>query len=387
MRSVANLRGAPIFLATALLVSAPAFANQPGEQEFDRASELHHESRYREAAVRWMVAYAEGYREEVSAYNAACALARAGKVDAAFHWLGRAAEAGFDLGNYLDDDDDLASLRGDPRFTALQQQVLGGRKSEKMREAEHLAKKFYAMQASGDVESENLDSLGRELLRAGRYEEAAVALEKAAADDESPSTQLYNAACARSLQGRQEQALDLLERAVGAGFTSVEHMDKDDDLDNIRNHPRFQRIRAMAAELDTPPYPSQASDRDTRSRRQWEAALPRIAAATVRYPQLGLAWFNRGFAHFALGEPEQAVRPFEKAVELGYRRIDSMYNVACAHALSNHPDQAFVWLDRAVAAGFDNWWSITKDEDLDPLRGDPRFQKYLNLARSHHDDW
>jgi tetratricopeptide (TPR) repeat protein len=164
-------------------------------------------------------------------------------------------------------------------------------------------------------------------------------------------------------------------------------MDRDDDLDNIRGEPRFQQIRSLAAELDVPGYPSQAKDRDSRVRREWEAALPRIAAATVRHPKVGLAWYNRGYAHLALGEPEQAVRPFEKAAELGYRPSTSMYNAACAHALAGHTDEAFAWLDRAVSAGFDSWWTLLNDEDIDALRGDPRFRTFLDLARRHEHDW
>jgi len=60
-----------------------------------------------------------GHRVGTSSYNVACAYALQGNKDAAFEWLKRAKNAGFDLDDYLYDDDDLRSLRRDERFKAL----------------------------------------------------------------------------------------------------------------------------------------------------------------------------------------------------------------------------------------------------------------------------
>src|SRR5690349_9980021 len=122
------------FLAIVGMVAlgAPAFAGpdhgpDPGEREYDLASDLHGEAKYAEAAAGWSASYQAGYRKETSAYNAACAFARGGRKDEAFRWLERAYAEGFDLEEYLHDDDDLHSLRGDPRFEALAKKVAGGR--------------------------------------------------------------------------------------------------------------------------------------------------------------------------------------------------------------------------------------------------------------------
>src|SRR5262249_13164007 len=104
-----------VLLATALLANPAAWAGGRGEREFDRAREAHSDRRYEEAAAGFIAAFQAGYREETSAYNAACALARAGHRDLAFQWLEKAYEVGFDLEDYLDEDRDLRSLRSDPR--------------------------------------------------------------------------------------------------------------------------------------------------------------------------------------------------------------------------------------------------------------------------------
>lgn len=63
------------------------------------------------------------YRVGTSAYNIACAHALEGDSNAAFTWLERAREAGFDLSRYLDDDEDLRSLRRDARWKKLTREV------------------------------------------------------------------------------------------------------------------------------------------------------------------------------------------------------------------------------------------------------------------------
>src|SRR5262249_57516557 len=97
---------------------------------------------------------------------------------------------------------------------------------------------------------------GREVVGGDGYDEGGEALSGAAAREDNPAKSLYNAACARSLQGDKTAALDLLQKAVEAGFAAPKHIDDDDDLDNIRNEPRFKQIRALAQELDVPGYPS-----------------------------------------------------------------------------------------------------------------------------------
>ncbi len=55
----------------------------------------------------------------------------------------------------------------------------------------------------------------------------------------------YNVACAYSLQGEKETAIDWLELSIGAGYNDARafaHMREDTDLDNIRRERRFLRL-------------------------------------------------------------------------------------------------------------------------------------------------
>lgn len=60
---------------------------------------------------------------------------------------------------------------------------------------------------------------------------------------------LYNAACFHALAGEPERALDLLERSIGTGEGFPEWIAHDNDLDSLRDLPRY---RALMARLESP---------------------------------------------------------------------------------------------------------------------------------------
>ena len=59
----------------------------------------------------------------------------------------------------------------------------------------------------------------------------------------------YNTACAYSLKGEKEKALDSFEKALEAGFDDFDHIAEDTDLDPLRELPRFKAIVAKHREM------------------------------------------------------------------------------------------------------------------------------------------
>jgi Flp pilus assembly protein TadD len=53
------------------------------------------------------------------------------------------------------------------------------------------------------------------------------------------------------------------------------------------------------------------------------------------------------------------------------------YNLACSFALTEHPDDAFVALRKAVELGYRDFRFMREDRDLDSIRKDPRFRAIL----------
>lgn len=56
----------------------------------------------------------------------------------------------------------------------------------------------------------------------------------------------YNQACALARRGQVEPALTALEATLKAGFSDFDHLDKDADLDSLRELPRFKTMVAEA---------------------------------------------------------------------------------------------------------------------------------------------
>jgi tetratricopeptide (TPR) repeat protein len=52
----------------------------------------------------------------------------------------------------------------------------------------------------------------------------------------------YNLACSYSLLGDLEPAFDALQKAVQLGYQNFEHLQKDSDLDNLRQDRRFSAL-------------------------------------------------------------------------------------------------------------------------------------------------
>jgi tetratricopeptide (TPR) repeat protein len=65
----------------------------------------------------------------------------------------------------------------------------------------------------------------------------------------------YNLACFQALQGKKEESLANLEKAIAAGFANAPHMLKDEDLKELRDEPKFQELVDKAKELmANPPF-------------------------------------------------------------------------------------------------------------------------------------
>ena len=54
-----------------------------------------------------------------------------------------------------------------------------------------------------------------------------------------------------------------------------------------------------------------------------------------------------------------------------------LYNLACSYSLLNRLDESLTIVKRAVKLGYDDFDHMQDDSDLDNLRKDSRFQKFM----------
>jgi len=355
--------------------------SRSGAEWYSRAMSLHHSERYPEAIEAFEKAIEAGYREDASSYNIACGYALTGDRDRAFEWLRRAMNGGFDVASYLGHDEDLENLHSDPRWKELKKTAGEHKSSHEQDKANTVVARFKRLTDNPPQTGERFFGLGRELLKVERYDLSAQAFQAAADRGYRVGTSLYNEACALSRAGQTRSAVDLLGKALDAGFDQPDLFRKDDDLDNVRNDPRFAELAREARELSLPGSFGERAG-IFRNRTKWREAARRFEEYARAHPQKGRAWFNMGYASLAGDRPEAAAEAFQKALELNYRKPTSLYNLACAYARLDQKDKAFDCLFRALDAGFDGTGMLRSDEDLDNLRGDPRYRKALEIARA-----
>jgi tetratricopeptide (TPR) repeat protein len=104
----------------------------------------------------------------------------------------------------------------------------------------------------------------------------------------------------------------------------------------------------------------------------------RAAALYVeQHPENARAWMLGAAAYLQLGEQDKAMQFADAALIADPDSEDTHYNGACFYARAGEIEKALDCLERGV---HDPDW-MENDSDLDPLRGEPRFQALMARMR------
>lgn len=116
--------------------------------------------------------------------------------------------------------------------------------------------------------------------------------------------------------------------------------------------------------------------------RQYEQAIPLLTRAIEGGMRNSFLYGRLASAQLHAGRNEEAVKTYIKAFEAGIppganTRGVAYFNLACGYTRLGQKDKAFEALTGAVAEGFTDRNAYETDEDLGPLRAEPRFQELL----------
>jgi hypothetical protein len=107
------------------------------------------------------------------------------------------------------------------------------------------------------------------------------------------------------------------------------------------------------------------SDRPEAARGKFEAAL--------KLAPLPEAWNGIGVTHYWRKSYDEALAAYRHAIAVDPDFGDAYYNMACVYAQQQHPDLAFKFLGLALHNRFHDLETLDADDDLRPLRTDPRY--------------
>jgi len=365
-----------------------------GREWYGRADDLYHNGRYARAGEAYENAARRGYRRATAYYNAGCSYALSDQKGRAIDALQNALKEGFDGPEYYAGDEDLNSLRDDPRFKELMKEVMNSDTATASRKQALHAYDSLAKDKSVDEGSWN--DVGIDLLRTGDYDRAADAFDhefKVSGDEDA----LYNKACARALAGKSAEALTLLDQAIKTGTVDSEHMAEDPDLVSLHDEARFDQLVTLAEDLSLNGGGSWNSNQwmwKGNDAKRWRKAIPHFEKVAKDHPDIGRAWFNLGYAQLAADQAAPSTASFKKALDLGYQPKTTMYNLGCSCAQADDLDDAIAWLEKSEKAGMQMWQHARWDNDLEPLHSDPRFKamekRWRAEAKKHgqdDDDW
>jgi predicted esterase len=112
---------------------------------------------------------------------------------------------------------------------------------------------------------------------------------------------IYNKACIFARLGQKKDALDTLEQSIDDGYVDSDHMQKDDDLQTIRDDPRFKMLMdkadKVAGDYSRFPYEQGADMPDVKTIEDNPAGGLRYRirmskTATADHPDRLLIWFH-----------------------------------------------------------------------------------------------
>ena len=94
-------------------------------------------------------------------------------------------------------------------------------------------------------------------------------------------------------------------------------------------------------------------------------------------------YVNQGYEMLDSGNAENAVAEFAKIGDLTRSGLVQEYHTACAYGRTEDKDNAFLWLNKLIANGFDNAEQLRSDGDFASLLDDPRFDKVVTDAENN----
>ena len=111
---------------------------------------------------------------------------------------------------------------------------------------------------------------------------------------------------------------------------------------------------------------------------RYEEAIASYDQALEIKPDYHQAWDNRGYVLTCMGRYKDALESCDRAIKINSNYANAYYNKACCYGLQNNVELAIENLQRAINLDVEYQDMAKTDKDFEQIRGDERFQSFLN---------
>jgi tetratricopeptide (TPR) repeat protein len=114
--------------------------------------------------------------------------------------------------------------------------------------------------------------------------------------------------------------------------------------------------------------------------KDWAKSAKLYEEMVSAHPEIPRLWYRLATSQEGLGELDKSLATFQKAAQLGLPPIFGEYALATVYAKKNDKENAFVHLQKALDAGYNDPATLDSDERLANLRQDARFAHLVQAA-------
>lgn len=163
--------------------------------------------------------------------------------------------------------------------------------------------------------------------------------------------------------------LGLIDAVVFLAMDPREFDRRYNDKEGVREYDRYRNRHSRENYRATPRH--RPPPRRTKRR-------PRRPSTEMHVPQRKRVnpYKQSGIKKYKDFDLEEAIKDFEKGLEIDPKDIALHFNIACAYSLTEQVDKAYEHLDKAVELGFEDFDKIKSHDDLAFVRIQPRFEEF-----------
>jgi superkiller protein 3 len=221
---------------------------------------------------------------------------------------------------------------------------------------------------------------GVTLTKLGKYEEALKLFDKSLEIDAKHDKSWYWRARSKIKMGNTNEGLVDLKKAIELDLQFIKLAKQEQDFEKIRNDKRFLKLVAMNENTLVQKASKEHTDMGTRTVEQdseWEEDVETCLNILSYMPNFAETYYGLGVTLNKFGEFEEAIKLFDRALEIDSRHAASWYGRARANIKIGNTERSLIDLKKAIELDLQFIKLAKQEQDFEKLRSVRWFAKLL----------